>query len=230
MENKVTSNTFTDEGRLLQTEYAIKNVSNAGTVMGLVCTDGVILFGLNSEKSSTKEKIYKLGDNTYCAVAGLFGDANRLVQFGRITSIDLESILGEEPKTQILCKQIGSKKQKYTHLTGTRPFGVSFLYAGYDDGEYVLYSTDPSGTVNRWNAWSIGSDEDAINKNMRNDYKEMVSMEEGVKWLLAEFIKSRECSMSMAERVELLFYSKNKKQFLSTDRITEIFKELNVIM
>lgn len=41
-------NAFNEEGRILQVEYAIKNVSNAGTTLGLVCKDGIFLLGITT--------------------------------------------------------------------------------------------------------------------------------------------------------------------------------------
>lgn len=39
--------------------------------------------------------------------------------------------------------------QKYTQSNGRRPFGLSALLIGYDDGPH-LYQTDPSGTYHEW--------------------------------------------------------------------------------
>ena len=53
--------------------------------------------------------------------------------------------------------QICDKKQGYTQFGGLRPFGVSFLFAGYDDHHgFQLYHTDPSGNYSGWKATAIG--------------------------------------------------------------------------
>lgn len=81
----MSSNTFSEEGRLLQTEYAIKNVAKGGTIIGLVCTDGIILLGINkTELVDENEKIYKINPNVYISVCGLFGDAMLLKKYGQI--------------------------------------------------------------------------------------------------------------------------------------------------
>ena len=234
-ENEVKTNTFTDDGRLLQTEYAIKNVSTAGTIMGMVCRDGVVLIGVNSVKSETTEKIYKLDERTYCAVAGLFGDANRIIKYARRKSILLSNEIDQSIKTKILCKYIGYEKQLYTKYGGTRPFGVSFLYAGYDDGKYVLYSTDPSGTVNQWVAWSIGCDEQSINSALINESlpnsneTEIVpncSLEEATEFLLKKFSKARECTIEVAEKLEILHYTVEKQELLKKSSIRTILNKM----
>lgn len=220
-----TSNFFNDEGRLLQAEYAVKNVSHGGTIIGIVCDGGVVLFGLNQTKSLTKEKIYKLNNKTFCAVSGLFGDANMLIQYGRRISIKIENEILESPKPYVLCKYIGQKKQLYTNITDTRPFGVSILYCGYDD-KYVLYSTDPSGTVNQWKAFAIGLNENLINQNLKNEYDETLPFDKGVEFLLKILIKSRECSLDMIEKMEILCYNKDQQRFLTLDEIKQIFESI----
>ncbi len=48
-------------------------------------------------------------------------------------------------------------KQSYTQHGGLRPFGVSFLYAGYDRHHgFQLYLSDPSGNYGGWKATAIG--------------------------------------------------------------------------
>lgn len=39
-----------------------------------------------------------------------------------------------------------------------RPFGVSLLYAGYDEDGPHLYQIDPSGAYFGWKATAIGKD------------------------------------------------------------------------
>lgn len=80
---------FTPEGRLLQVENAIKNISNAGLCIGLVTKEGVIL---SCEKESSSkliergkhsEKIYKIDSNVSVAVGGIASDANLLIDYCR---------------------------------------------------------------------------------------------------------------------------------------------------
>lgn len=47
--------------------------------------------------------------------------------------------------------------QSYTQFGGLRPFGVSFLFAGWDKHHgFQLYHTDPSGNYSGWKATAIG--------------------------------------------------------------------------
>jgi 20S proteasome subunit alpha 3 len=77
-------------GRLHQVEYAIEAINNAGTCVGLLSADGIVLA---AEKrtlskllapSKTSEKTYVIDDHVVCLVAGLTADADILVQNARL--------------------------------------------------------------------------------------------------------------------------------------------------
>jgi 20S proteasome subunit alpha 3 len=226
-DSQATSNTFTDEGRLLQAEYAIKNVNKAGTIAGIVCKDGVVLLGINPSKSATLEKIYALDSNTYCAVAGIFSDALRLVKYARLSSANIHETLGQCPRTTVLCDKIGAEKQRYTQYAGSRPFGVSFLYSGYEKGEYVLCSTDPSGTVGKWTACAFGSDDAAINSKIINDIENKpYTLEEGVRFLFKCIGQAREWTTATEEKMEVLLYKKEGSRIMKVEEIKKILDDL----
>ena len=51
-----------------------------------------------------------------------------------------------------------SRAQGYTQFGGLRPFGVSFLFAGWDAVHgFQLYQSDPSGNYGGWKATAIGT-------------------------------------------------------------------------
>jgi 20S proteasome subunit alpha 3 len=56
--------------------------------------------------------------------------------------------------------------------TGLRPFGVSFLFAGWDEHfGFQLYQSDPSGNYGGWKATAIGANHQAANSILKTDYK-----------------------------------------------------------
>jgi hypothetical protein len=57
---------------------------------------------------------------------------------------------------------ICDRKQGYTQFGGLRPFGVSFLWAGWDKHHgFQLYQSDPSGNYGGWKATAIGANNQA---------------------------------------------------------------------
>jgi 20S proteasome subunit alpha 3 len=60
------------------------------------------------------------------------------------------------PVEQIV-RHVCNYKQAYTQYGGLRPFGVAFLFAGWDKYfGFQLYQTDPSGNYSGWKATVIG--------------------------------------------------------------------------
>ncbi|ELA42509.1 uncharacterized protein VICG_00608 [Vittaforma corneae ATCC 50505] len=226
-DKQITGNTFTEEGRLSQAEFAIKNVNDAGTIIGLVCSNGVVLLGINLVKSSSIEKIYKVNDKAYVAVSGIFSDALRLLKFARVKSVSVKEVLGKYPRISVLCDLISQEKQYYTQMVSARPFGVSFLYSGYENDEYVLFSTDPSGTVNRWKACCFGMDSDTISSCLRNEISEInYNLEEGIEKILRIYGKTKEWSTDIAERLEILAFKERNSRMLHHEEIKEIISKI----
>ncbi|GFP81299.1 putative proteasome subunit alpha type-4-b [Phtheirospermum japonicum] len=81
---------FSPEGRLYQVEYAMEAIGNAGSAIGILASDGIVLVGEKKviskllETSSSVEKMYKIDDHVACAVAGIMSDANILVNTARL--------------------------------------------------------------------------------------------------------------------------------------------------
>merc|ERR1711884_1024202 len=143
---------FSPEGRLFQVEYAMEAIGHAGTCLGILANDGILLA---AERRNTNklldevfhsEKIYHINENMACSVAGITSDANVLTQELRL--------IGQRyyyrHRQPIPCEQLVSTlcdiKQAYTQYGGKRPFGVSLLYMGWDSHlGFQLYQSDPSG-------------------------------------------------------------------------------------
>lgn len=221
-------NVFNEEGRLLQIEYAIKNVSKAGTIIGLVCTNGIVLVGINKDEIKTqREKIYPITDKIYVALCGLFGDAMLLKKYAQIRAQDTLEKYDQEASLLSVTKAVSKKKQLFTQYAQTRPFGVSFLYAGMEDDEFILYSTDPSGTINQWRGVAYGENEDGINKGLRNDLPEGdLDVERGTVEIIKVLSKVVECGVKESGRFEILHLGDSKIRYLAHEEIRSILESV----
>ena len=95
--------------------------------------------------------MYKLDDHVAVAVAGLTADANILINKARLTAQQYTFTYQESMPVEQLVRRLCDVKQGYTQFGGMRPFGVSFLYAGWDEENgYQLYHSDPSGNYAGW--------------------------------------------------------------------------------
>uniref|UniRef100_A0A7N8X603 Proteasome subunit alpha type-4 n=1 Tax=Mastacembelus armatus TaxID=205130 RepID=A0A7N8X603_9TELE len=170
---------FSPEGRLYQVEYAMEAIGHAGTCLGILANDGVLLAAERRnihkllDEVFFSEKIYKLNEDMACSVAGITSDANVLTNELRLIA-QRYLLQYQEP---IPCEQLVTAlcdiKQAYTQFGGKRPFGVSLLYMGWDKHYgFQLYQSDPSGNYGGWKATCIGNNSAAAVSMLKQDYKE----------------------------------------------------------
>ena len=88
---------------------------------------------------------------------------------------------------------------------GLRPFGVSFLYAGYDSHfGFQLYHSDPSGNYSGWKATCIGANASNAQSILKQDYKESGMTLKDAKSLAVKVLSKTMDSTSLgSEKCEL---------------------------
>ncbi|KAI0983718.1 hypothetical protein GJ496_003541 [Pomphorhynchus laevis] len=205
------STTFSPEGRLYQVEYALEAISMAGTCIGVLCRQGIVL--MTEKRHSSKlledtqvsEKLYKLHDSMFCSVAGLTSDANILVDEARLISQRYQLTYLDTVPCEYLVAHLCDIKQAYTQFGGRRPFGVSFLYAGYDIHRGLqLFQSDPSGNYSGWKATCIGNNSQSAIALLKQEYKsEDMSLDEAKMLAVKVMYKSVDASKLTCERCEM---------------------------
>merc|ERR1711972_288490 len=138
-----------------------------------------------------------------CAVAGLTSDANILINKLRLTAQQHVYTYGEAQPVEQLVTSICDLKQGYTQFGGLRPFGVSFLVAGYDKAHgFRLYHTDPSGNFSGWKAYAIGNNNNNAQQIMRQDWKEGLKVQEALELAAKVLTKTMDTANPTAEKLE----------------------------
>lgn len=113
---------------------------------------------------------------------GITADANVLVNDTRLTAQRYTYTYGEPMPVEQLVTQLCDRKQGYTQFGGMRPFGVSFLFAGFDAVRgFQLYQSDPSGNYGGWKATAIGANKAAAQSIMKSDYADDMGLADAVK-------------------------------------------------
>jgi len=170
--------TFSPEGRLHQVEYAIEAINNAGTCVGILAKNGIVMASERRITSGllapakTSEKTYQLCSHVSCNVAGLTADANILIDQARLRAGRYAFQYQEPIPVEQLVEHVCNYKQFYTQRGGLRPFGVAFLFAGYDEQYgFQLYQSDPSGNYSGWKATVIGANNQAGKSLLKAEYK-----------------------------------------------------------
>lgn len=209
--------TFSPEGRLYQVEYAMEAINNAGSTIGILAKDGVVLAGEKKitskllDQGRSSEKLFKVDDHVLCAVAGITADANILINRLRLTTQQYTYSYSEPMPVEQLITSICDLKQGYTQFGGLRPFGVSFLFAGYDKHfGFQLYHTDPSGNFSGWKAYAIGMNNNTAQQIMRQDWKEDMTIQEAKELAAKVLTKTMDTGVPTAEKLEFAVLTLNE--------------------
>lgn len=102
-----------------------------------------------------------------------------------------------------LVEHVCNYKQSYTQYGGLRPFGVAFLFAGYDDDHgFQLYQSDPSGNYSGWKATVIGANNQAGKSLLKNEYT-LSNVETALKLAVKVLNKTMDGTAAAAEKMEL---------------------------
>ncbi|KAF9973262.1 Proteasome subunit alpha type-4 [Actinomortierella ambigua] len=170
---------FSPEGRLYQVEYAMEAISHASTALGILSKEGVVIAAEKKvaskllDQTTGGEKIYIINDNMICGVAGITSDANILIDYVQRSAQQYLYTFNEDMPCEQLVQKLCDLKQGYTQYGGLRPFGVSFIYAGWDEHYgFQLYHSDPSGNYSGWKATCIGANTAAAQGILRQEYKD----------------------------------------------------------
>jgi len=177
---------FSPDGRLLQVEYAKKTVRQGSTAIGMVCKDGVLLVAdkrILDKLIITEEieKIFEIDDHILAAAAGIMSDARVLVERSQLKAQQHRVTYDSKIDVITIVKDVSSLCQVCTQSGGLRPFGVSLLVAGVDHTGPKLYETDPTGIYFPFRATVIGEGEEEIEEELNKQYKEDLTIEQGLK-------------------------------------------------
>lgn len=209
--------TFSQQGRLYQVEYAIEATNSAGAALGVLGQNCVVLAG--EKKTSSKlldqsqqyEKIFEIDEHVAVAVAGVTADANTLIEDLRLRAQQYRYKYGEPIPVEQLVVQLCDVKQGYTQFGGLRPFGVSFLFAGYDEHyKFQLYHTDPAGNYSGWKAHHIGNlNSSTCTATLRADWNEDLKPQDAKELVAKVLIKTMDTATPDAEKLEFCIIERN---------------------
>ena len=210
---------FSPEGRVYQVEYALQSIEHAGAAIGLITTEGIVfaaqkrllsplLDTLKVPKDTLSgEKMFILDAHLAVVVAGITSDSYLLIEYARQIAQRYRYTYHECIPVDIIAQRVADFKQRYTQYGGLRPFGVSFLLAGYDqvDG-YQLYCTEPSGNYTAWKAHAIGNGCLTAQNTLRTDWSENMTLQQGIQLALKVISRVLDLNVLNHEKVELSLF------------------------
>ncbi|KAJ9664878.1 Proteasome subunit alpha type-2 [Coniosporium apollinis] len=228
--------TFSPSGKLVQIEYALNAVNQGVTSLGIKATNGVVL--ATEKKSSTplidaasSSKISLVTPDIGMVYSGMGPDYRILVDKARkVSHTGYKRIYNEYPPTRILVQDVARVMQEATQSGGVRPYGVSLLVAGWDEGIESeeakdagttdaekkhaaktggvlkggpsLYQVDPSGSYFPWKATAIGKNATSAKTFLEKRFHEGLELEDAIHIALLTLKESIEGEMT-GETIEI---------------------------
>jgi 20S proteasome subunit alpha 2 len=164
----------------------------------ILATNGIVL--ATEKKSSSplidsqsSSKVSLITPNIGMVYSGMGPDYRVLVDKARkVSHTGYKRIYNEYPPTRILVQDVARVMQEATQSGGVRPYGVSLLIAGWDDGVEPeaegksdkggpsLYQVDPSGSYFPWKATAIGKSATSAKTFLEKRYTEGLELEDAI--------------------------------------------------
>jgi len=219
---------FSPDGRLLQVEYALEAVNRGATVLGIACSEGIVLGAEEPVQTELQDpnfgwKIHDVDEHLGAAVVGLSSDARILIDQARIYA-QVNRLTYDEPiNVEVLAKHVVDIEQLYTQHAGVRPFGVSIIFGGVDETGSKLFTTDPSGSYRAYKAVALGSERGVVEAILNEEYQEGLKLNEAVKLAVKCLLKAIETRGEKLSAKIAIIPSETKKFKMLTAEEVELY-------
>lgn len=150
----LSSITFSPDGRIFQIEYISKFIKKSPLIIGIVCSDGILLFAEKSKKNMKEKylnskKIFPINSISSFAGTGQSGDLLRISE-----RIKWDGKKHEEKFSSILCgRRLADKIGELFHIHSIywhlRPFACSLILGTISVTTLDLFSILPNGFISR---------------------------------------------------------------------------------
>jgi 20S proteasome alpha/beta subunit len=166
---------FSPDGRIFQIEYAREAMMKGGLVIGIVCSDGVLLASediksrFDSKLVVSPLKLHRLSENLLVGHSGLVADAMVIIDHLR------ERDFKDEDEVLTVIRDL---YWSYTTQKDIRPLGAGLLL-GTLFKRPRLFEVDPSGAINEYVATAMGVDMDRAKERLAKDYRRVGTKDAG---------------------------------------------------
>ncbi len=222
---------FSPDGRLFQVEYAMELVNRGATILGIRCSEGVVLGAEETieplEETEYSWKLFKIDDHVGAAIVGLSSDARILIDQARVNAQSNKLTYDEPIDAEVVTKKICDIKQLYTQHAGVRPFGVSIIFGGVDKTGSRLFGTHPSGTYRGYKATAQGAGRDTAIALMKEEHKDDMNLEVATKLAVKCLAKALE-ARQLPPRIKIAVIPADTKKFeiLNDEKTEALLKQV----
>ncbi len=224
-----TATVFSPDGRLYQVEYAMEVVNRGATVLGIKCSEGIVL-GSEENNDSLESmdnawKIFQVDEHIGAAIVGLSSDARVLIDKARTEAQGHKLTYDEPIDVEVVTKRICDLQQVYSQHGGGRPFGVALLIGGVDKTGPHLFSTHPSGTYTRYKAAALGVGREAAMAMLKEEYREDLTLEKSVTLAVKVLKKGlEERQLPTRIKIAVIPAATKKMNFLTNEELADLVK------
>ena len=192
----LSTSTFSPDGRIFQVEYASKAVENAGSVIGIKASDGIvlgvakpILHKMVVPNTASYKRIHSIDTHIGIAATGFTPDARVAVTRAIDEAAYYEQQYAVKIPPKLLSERIGDYMHYFTLHSSLRAFGAACVIAGYDEDikEHSLYMVEPNGAAYSYFGIAVGKGKQAAKTELEklNLHKDDPSGENAITSLAA---------------------------------------------
>ncbi|GMI34131.1 hypothetical protein TeGR_g14643, partial [Tetraparma gracilis] len=180
------------DGRIFQVEYAGKAVDNAGTALGVLCSDGIVLAvqrELSAKMlvagSASQRRIHKVDDHVGVGFTGAPADGRQVVNRAAEECVSYRDTYGVPIPGHVLAERLSQYVHYFTLHGALRPFGSSVIVAAFDEDadDFGLYMVDPSGMHYKYYGCAAGKGRASAKTELEKVDNAGMTVKEGVKEL-----------------------------------------------
>jgi proteasome alpha subunit len=175
---------FSPDGRLFQVEYAREAVKRGATSIGLAVKEGVVFVAHKNITvplvvPASMQKIFRVDSYIGVTYSGIVADGLHLINVMRSKTQTHRMVYNETESVETIARDISEEMLLATQYGGIRPYAISLLIGGIDT-EPRLYEIDPGATVAGFKADAIGSGKAVADEMLIKEYKETMSLQDGI--------------------------------------------------
>ena len=143
-------------------EYAFKAINQSGiTSVGMKGKDISVVVTQRKVpdkllEPSTMNNLFAVTPHIGCVATGMPADCASLVQRARYESANFKYKYGYSIPVEVLARRLADIAQVYTQNAEMRPLGVSMVLIAHEDGQPLVFKTDPAGYYSGYRACSVG--------------------------------------------------------------------------
>ncbi len=208
---------FNPDGRLFQVEYAKEAVRKGATSIGMIAKDSVIFVAHKNVTEplaipSTIQKVFRIDAHMGATYSGMVSDGLHIIDFARGRAQNHRLIFNDVKSIEAVAHDISAYMMQATQYGGLRPYAVSLLVGGIDNGP-KLFEIEPGASFLGYKADAIGSGKKIATEILIKEFKDNMSVDDAIA-LGVKIVKKVSEEKLTKENMDIGYVEKNGEYHL----------------